>query len=103
MTYQMSAPPATWGVAGAGVPLTGAPLLRLSAEIWPVMLVASLARPKPFRSSESNWVSALLTRRCASPGEASVASVQVGDGREPIAAGVDAVLEPVFVTEDVLG
>jgi len=84
------------------VPLTGVPSLRLSVEIWPVILVVSLVRPKAFRSSESNWVSALLTRTCASPGDASVARVHVGEGSELVELDVVVVVVPVFVTLEVL-
>jgi hypothetical protein len=58
------------------------------------MLVASLDRPNAERSSESNWVEELLTKTCASSGELSVASVQVGDGSPPVAVEVVPPVEP---------
>src|SRR5579884_1370427 len=79
----MSPPPATCGVAGAGVPLTGVPSLRLCALMTPVTLLVSLERPNALRSRESNCVSAVLTRTCASPLDESTPSVQVGDGSVP--------------------
>src|SRR5947209_1408362 len=94
MTYQASPPPATAGVAGAGVPLTGVPLLRLTTDSSPVMLVLSLARPNALMSRESNCASELFTRTCASPAELSVPSVQVLGERPPEAG------EP-GLTEDV--
>src|SRR5947209_7993551 len=94
----MSPPPATAGVAGAGVPLTGVPSLRLSTETWPVTLLASLARPNAVKSSESYCVSVVLRSTWASPGELSVASVQVGDGSVPDVELVDVVDVTPLVT-----
>src|SRR5437660_9130968 len=95
-TYQLSPPPVTFGSAGAGVPPTGLPSLRLTTESWPVRLVppVDVDSPNAEMSSALSCVAGwLASGTTPSAVELSVASVQV-EGESVLLPAVGALAPP---------